>query len=372
MDTQKHKPRIAVIGLKGLPAFGGAATVGENIILQLADTFDFTVYATSSHTAVKKTNAYTQIIFRKSRIAALNTFFYFLKSLFHALFKGKYDYIHLHHYSSGFITPFLRLKYKVLLTLHGVYHDNYSDVKFNFVTNFLLKFTQWLNVRFATVITSVSKSDAEFIQRKYGVSVIYIPNGINVTSQSLPARRKSGEPFVAFSAGRIYQIKGLHILLEAMHLNNDQGKLVVIGNLDHVPAYKKQVHQQAKGLNVDFLPLIKEKQVLFDRLSGAEFFIFPSTVEAMAMMLLEVATLGVPLIASDLTANTAVFSNEDVLFFEAGNPASLAEKIKYARAYPGEMELKAQKAFRKLCLEYNWATISDSYKKVLNHALSGK
>ena len=29
------KPRIAVIGLKGLPAFGGAAAVGENIINQL-------------------------------------------------------------------------------------------------------------------------------------------------------------------------------------------------------------------------------------------------------------------------------------------------------------------------------------------------
>jgi hypothetical protein len=26
-----NKPRIAVIGLKGLPAFGGAATVGEKI-----------------------------------------------------------------------------------------------------------------------------------------------------------------------------------------------------------------------------------------------------------------------------------------------------------------------------------------------------
>ena len=29
------KLKIAVIGLKGLPAFGGAATVGENIIEQL-------------------------------------------------------------------------------------------------------------------------------------------------------------------------------------------------------------------------------------------------------------------------------------------------------------------------------------------------
>ena len=30
-----RKTKIAVIGLKGLPAFGGAATVGENIIREL-------------------------------------------------------------------------------------------------------------------------------------------------------------------------------------------------------------------------------------------------------------------------------------------------------------------------------------------------
>ena len=41
------KPKIAVIGLKGLPAFGGAATVGENIINQLKDNYQFFVYSTS-------------------------------------------------------------------------------------------------------------------------------------------------------------------------------------------------------------------------------------------------------------------------------------------------------------------------------------
>ena len=45
------KKKIAVIGLKGLPAFGGAATVGENIIEQLKDKYEFTVYSTSSHTS---------------------------------------------------------------------------------------------------------------------------------------------------------------------------------------------------------------------------------------------------------------------------------------------------------------------------------
>ena len=47
------KIKIAVIGLKGLPAFGGAAAVGENLIEQLKDKYEFFVYATSSHTHTK-------------------------------------------------------------------------------------------------------------------------------------------------------------------------------------------------------------------------------------------------------------------------------------------------------------------------------
>jgi hypothetical protein len=43
------KKKIAVIGLKGLPAFGGAATVGQSLIEHLTQEFEFTVYSISSH-----------------------------------------------------------------------------------------------------------------------------------------------------------------------------------------------------------------------------------------------------------------------------------------------------------------------------------
>jgi len=47
------KKSIGVIGLKGLPAFGSAATVGENIIAHKIDEYDFTVYSSFSHTIQK-------------------------------------------------------------------------------------------------------------------------------------------------------------------------------------------------------------------------------------------------------------------------------------------------------------------------------
>ena len=44
------KKDVAIIGLKGLPAFGGAATVGEKTIEQLKDKYNFTVYSIDTHT----------------------------------------------------------------------------------------------------------------------------------------------------------------------------------------------------------------------------------------------------------------------------------------------------------------------------------
>ena len=48
----KSKPKIAVIGAKGFPAWGGAARSNEEIFTRLKDKYDVTVYALSSHASV--------------------------------------------------------------------------------------------------------------------------------------------------------------------------------------------------------------------------------------------------------------------------------------------------------------------------------
>ena len=77
-----------------------------------------------------------------------------------------------------------------------------------------------------------------------------------------------------FAAGRIYEIKGLHLLLNAMKLNNDKRKLTVIGDLDQVPTYKKRILKLSSGLNVEYLGMIKEKQQLYSYIKSSNLFIF--------------------------------------------------------------------------------------------------
>lgn len=367
--TNTPKKKIAVIGLKGLPAFGGAATVGENIIEQLKNKYDFTVLSVSSHTDKNFTlyQGIKQKVFRKFGKGGINTFIYYLKCLFYVLVHH-YDLIHLHHAESGFITPFLKLKYKVIVTFHGVYRGN--DPKFSPSQNVFFRYSEKQNVQHANKVISVSKFDTEYIWEKYTRKIDIIPNGIVLQKENLIQNQaKTQEEYILFAAGRIYEIKGLHLLLKALLNDNPNCKLLVVGDMDQVPDYKNEILELTNKLNVEFLGLIKEKEVLFSYIKYAKFFIFPSLTEAMSMMLLEVVALKTPVIASNIRGNTDVFTDEEMLFFETNNDRDLAEKLAFAFANPKRMKDKAEKAYQKLVENYTWHTIAKQYDTIYKELL---
>lgn len=366
-----HKPKIVVIGLKGLPAYGGAAAVGENIIDQLKNDYDFTVLSIASHTSLKSghQNGFEQIVFKNHGKSALNTFYYYWKCLFHCLIH-KYDLVHLHHASSGFITPILRLKNKVVVTFHGVQTGN-SDPKFSIIHNRFFGLAQWLNILCANVVISVSRPDKEVIFNKYKRQIEYIPNGIN--NVNLPINTSRGvdsEPYVSFCAGRIYQIKGLHLLLKALKDIAPSTKLVVIGDLKQVKLYEDMIMKLSEGLNVEYLGLIKNKQKLYEILKASILFVFPSLSEAMSMILLEVASLEVPILASDIDSNKAIFSENEMLFFKSDDVKDLISKLQFAINNNEKMKQKASAALVKLKNDFTWQSSAQQYSEIYRRVLS--
>ena len=100
----KKNKKIVVIGLKGIPAQGGAAAVGENLINNLKNHYNFTVLGISSHCDKNFFDGYNQIIFDSFMSGGINTFFYYIRSLI--MYFNNYDLVLLNHAESGFITPF--------------------------------------------------------------------------------------------------------------------------------------------------------------------------------------------------------------------------------------------------------------------------
>ncbi len=357
------KKRIAVIGLKGLPPYGGAASVGDNIIEQLAKEYDFTIYATETHTHHKGDyKGAHQIVFRQFPIKKLNVFFYYIASAIRATFGRRYDAIHLHHMDAAFILLLLRLRYKVISTSHGITYRNSKWSKWSLP---YFKLNEWLQSKLSNHLTVVSKS----LVPHYGKivashRVTYIPNGV---THIAPAELPTGDSdYVLFAAGRILPIKGLHTLLSAMHRLKYKGKIIVLGDCSQRNDYKAEIFELAAGLNVEFKGLIKEKPILNAWIAGARLFVFPSTIEAMSMMLLEVASLRTPVVCSDIVQNTDIFEPDEMLFFRTASDTDLAEKLSWALAHPEEMKQFAEKAYRSLAEKYQWTIIARQYADVFD------
>ncbi|NCD00131.1 MAG: glycosyltransferase family 1 protein [Bacteroidia bacterium] len=362
MTDKREKPKIAIIGLKGLPAFGGAAAVGENIIHELYNDYNFTVYSISSHTSDKtgRNLKYHQIVFKSIRNKKFNTLLYYIKSLFHAIFKGNYDLIHLHHRDAAFIIPFLKIRYKVVLTTHGLsVKGNPKWEKYNWFFDMQVKhFIKYANYR-----TCVSQSEKRILKNEYNIESTYIPNGISLNPEYQSIQKKD---YVYFAAGRIMHSKGCHLFLDAMDKVKSSIPIIISGQFTQDDEYIKMLSKYNSYKQVTFTGMIKEKSILFGYLKFARFFVFPSMNEAMSMMLLEAIALGCPVICSDIQANKDIFSDDEVLFFSNGNSDDLSRKIKFAINNCEAMAEYASKALITATKKYTWNSIAIKYKKVYN------
>ena len=358
------KKRIAVIGLKGLPAFGGASRSFESIIDFLKVKYDITVYSVESHTNKKGFyNGYRQIVFKRHKIKVINTFIYLCKSALHCLFKEKYDLVHVHHAQSGFVVPLLKIKYKVLTTLHGVYNSEKFDSRFGIIGNLFFRFFEIINFRNSDYLVSVCKHDLNFIHKYTRKDVHYIPNGIFLkqTCSNQPIKYKD---YLLFAAGKIYYTKGCHLFLKALNKIDYKGKILIIGDLEQVREYKKNVLELAKGLNIDFIGLLYDKTLLMSYIKCAKLFIFPSLHEAMSNMFLEAASMKCPIVCSNIPANKEVFDKSEVTFFKTENVEDLANKLVWALNNQSIIHKKTEKAYEKLEKEYDWERIAYKYEKL--------
>jgi glycosyltransferase involved in cell wall biosynthesis len=366
------KKKIAVIGLKGLPAVGGAATVGENIIEQLKDKYEFTVYATSSHINLNSgnCNSITQVVFKKFIFPKLNSLYYYIASALHSIIIGKYDLVHLHHRDAAFIIPIIKIKHKTILTIHGFGTTDLSDKWNRFKMYYDIQEKYF--VKKADIITTMSMEDKNIIERKLNVKVKYIPNGITLKKSKEVTIKSNESDYIMFAAGRIVSFKRCDVFLSALNKNQYKGRVIIAGDLEQSLQYKNKIIKLSEGLNVIFTGLIHNKKLLMKYFTNAKLFVFPSSREAMSMVLLEVASVKTPLICSCIPGNKNVFNDDEALYFDTDNIDDLAEKIEWALSNSNKMDRKADNAYEKLMKYFTWDKISDEYTRCYDMLMAEK
>ncbi len=360
------KKRLAIFGVKYFPSQGGTSRVAESIIRELKDKYDITIYCYKDPKASSLMNNVTVIQIPRIPFGAIGVFLYFAICCLHLIFSRRYDLIHVHKTDAAFFIPILRLISKVIATSHEA---PYIRDKWNGIEKAYFKWMERVFVKSGVMLTSVSKPLSEYYNKTYGTQVRYVPNGVELNDTRDPEGAEQileqfniKDGYLFFAAKRIMSTKGCHTFLEAMRKINYKGTIVIAGQPSHSSHYMKKLEELSAGLDVKFVGFVKGIPKLMSMIEKARLFIFPSEIEGLSIMLLEVGSTGkTPLICSDIPENTQVFSDDHVLFFRDKNADDLAEKFQWAEKNMDLMLEKAQLARKHIIEEYSSEAFANKY-----------
>jgi len=368
--------KVAYLGIKGLPASAGADRVVEAITTRMP-LFGVTptVYCdravTPASTVIPGVNLVCLPALPGKHLRAITLD---LLAAWHALVWGDYDLVHLHNAEASFVLPLLRLRYKVVSTHHAM---AYLRAKWSPAAKVLMRALDWPFVKLSDAVTFVSAKDAQTFEQRYHCQAIHIPNGVG--SEYIPDLQKSRvlleanqiEPrqYLIFVAGRIEPTKGAHLAIQAVNQLKQEIPLLVVGDDRHLPEYHRLLREMA-GSRIHFLPLVADASTLFGLMVSARGLIFASTLEAMSMVLLEAAWLGVPVVCSELLENRLVLG-EAAIYFKDGDTDALVKQLNWLLENEGAALEIAQQARRRVQREFSWDNIAVCYVEVYHQVVEG-
>ena len=364
--------KIAYLGIKGLPSKSGTERVIEALVNRLTREHEITVYCDPSYTHYgTKVEGVRLIWLPTLKGKYLKPISYIILSSIHAFFSGDYDIIHLNGIENSFVLPLLRLRYPVISTSHGSAHSTPRD-KWGKIPRKIMGLMEYPFVFFSNIATSVSRFDAVDLESRIGRRVIYIPNGVELnievneteSSQLLDQYNIDPNTFILFAAGRIDPTKGCHTAIEAYKIISPHLPLLILGDLEQIPIYGNSLRELANGHHIIFHPPVTDKSIFFGIVKSCKIFLFPSISEGMSMMLLEAASLGAPMICSDIPENMIVMK-ESTLYFRSGDEKDLAEKLQWAIQHPEVMNALSHKASQLVSTDYSWDKIVEQYELLL-------
>ncbi len=362
---------IAVLGSKSLPAFAGADRVAENILRHLpaGDGNRYHVYVVRTPAQPRPFDFAPNL--RVIPIPALNgkhskaTTYFFLSAL-HCALVLRPDLAHVHDSAFGPFAWLLRL-FRPRMPLLGTFHGNpYERAKWSRFAKAFLRFSESAFIRACAALTTVARAKVADVQSRSETPIEFIPNGVDPDPEiprTLLAEKHGLVPgqYLMFAAGRMDPTKGLHHLLDAYDRLKPALPLLVVGGFEgHNREYSDKLLARCRATpHLALVPRLLAQPELFELVAGAKLFIFPSEIEAMSMMLLEVISCGVPVLASDIAENVEVTGREYPWLFRNGDAAVLAEKLaQFLRDGPGP----ERTALRERCArDFNWTAIADRY-----------
>lgn len=294
-------------------------------------------------------------IFGKKQLIQ-NLAFFFFASLYlsYLLIKPRksFDVIHIHENTLYWMIPFLKLRFKVVTTVHGIKGFKfYDNKKLWLIFSFFLKFSDTLIV--------VNMEDKKNLD-KYFKSVVYVPNGVDLEPYKVKVKLKEKISFI----GRIHEQKGIIYLLDAFNsLSNEfpKLKLEIIGKINE---YAKDLQRKYKNKNIIWKGFMSDRKEIAKFLKSSICIALPSLWEGLPLVLFESLASSRPVIVSDIPAYKSVLKDE-AIFCKSKNSEDLKNKIIFILKNKKSADSLGKRG-EKLSKKYSWDTISNQIFNLYN------
>jgi glycosyltransferase involved in cell wall biosynthesis len=337
--TSKEK-RILIVGPVP-PPFGGIATVIYSIInSELSKEYVFDIFNRSESIYDSQTSSLQRKLLKAKRVL----------TLFRQLWLGKYEFIHIHGSTSGFLGDTLVMvvaflaSSRVLLHLHGTdWEKFYGSVSMfrRIYVRIGLAIPKRIVVLYDLWARNIRKIDP-----RINVRVIrnFIPDCPKPEKASLDSlREKLGvaeNEFVISSIGRVGWRKGSFDIVQAVRqllVENSNFKVLLVGG-EELPGEMRELEKAVLDnnlggwvkltgeVNIDDVPTLLEM---------SDIFVLPSYREGMPMSIIEAMRAGKPIISTTVGAiPDMIESDVSGILVTPGHPEEIASAVTTLRNDP--------------------------------------
>jgi len=361
--------KIAFVGQKGIPAhFGGIEFHVDELSRRLVRRGHrvFT-YVRSWYTPRNLADyegvqlLHTPTIRTKHLDAAFHSF----ASSLHALTQD-YDIVHYHALGPSFFAWIPRLRgRKVVVTVHGL---DWQRPKWGKGARAFLKMTERSAIFLPQATIAVSRSLQSYFENKYGRTVHYIPNGVNVLPPSLPRQITEdygleGKDYLLY-LGRLVPEKRVDWLIRAFCKTSSPLRLVIAG--DGAKGYTQHLRQVARGDPRLLFTGTVGGQLKEELLSNALLYVTPSSMEGLPIALLEAMAHGQCCLVSDIPSHQEIIEpGRNGLLFEWNDYDQLVSSLEALLAQSGKYrEALGEEARGKVREQYSWESVASATERL--------
>jgi glycosyltransferase involved in cell wall biosynthesis len=372
--------KIALIGQKGLPAtWGGVEQHAEKLALELSSRGNTVVAYNRPYYAneraveqFSRANKGIEVVTLKTiKSKHLDTIVHTFRATIDAMKRN----VDVYHYQGvgpallSWMPRLMRPSARVVATFHS---PDRLHQKWGRVARFMLTLGEWASLTFAHKTIAVSKTLKAYAKEEYGKDAVYVPNGVLI-----PEVKKVDEitefglhtDEYILMVSRLIPHKGAHTLIEAFTQTHTTKKLVIVGDSSYTDAYVKELKELAAGDDRIVFTGYQTGEVLEQLFSNAYLYVQPSESEGLSIAVLEAASYGKAVLASNIPANAEIVRGRGFLF-ENKSVDDLLEQLTMLLVTPKRVAQAGEQLHAMVKQQYNWETITDETENVYRSTFS--